>query len=390
MAPTTTAGERARRYQTAPARWLRSLVIASSSLVLISAIAARPRPGFEGTGLGVALALLGCLLGTAGVLRDWWGWTDGRRAIPVVLLALSAAGLDWLQPGGQGLLAAFVAACVAAMRLRGRWSVAVATLTAGSVVLAQTQAPEPSFSSVVAPALGVIAFYVIALLAQQWRAGQEQTEALLAELEETRAAQAQAAVLAERTRLAREMHDVLAHSLSGLLLQLAGARLLIAQTGADAEVVDAVDRAHHLARAGLEEARRAIGLLREDALPGPERLAALAGEFERDTGVPCRVEVGGEPRPLEADVRLTLYRVAQEALTNVRKHARANQVMVCLVYEPEGIRLVVEDTGTGDAAVSESGGYGLTGMRERAALLGGTLSAGPTDAGFRVELWVPV
>jgi len=172
--------------------------------------------------------------------------------------------------------------------------------------------------------------------------------------------------------------------------QLAGARLLIAQQGADAEVAEAIDRAQHLARAGLEEARRAIGLLREDALPGPERLAALTGEFERDTGVPCRVEIGGEPRPLEPDARLTLYRVAQEALTNVRKHASAAQVTVRLAYEPEGTRLVVEDIGaSGGATTSESGGYGLTGMRERAALLGGRLAAGPTDTGFRVELWVP-
>jgi signal transduction histidine kinase len=390
VAPAATARERVRRAQTTPVRWLRSLLIVSGALVLISAAGTRPRPGFEGSGLGVALALLGCVLGTAGALRDWWGRTDWQRAVPLALLSLSAAGLFWLQPGGLGFLAAFVAATVAAMRLRGPWNLAVTVLAAGGVTLARTQVPQPSLSSIASPALGVIAFYVIALLAQQWRAGQEQAETLLAELEETRAAQAQAAVLAERTRLAREMHDVLAHSLSGLLLQLAGARLLLAQTGADVEVVDAVDRAHHLARAGLEEARRAIGLLREDALPGPERLAALAGEFERDTGVPCCVEIGGEAQPLAADVRLTLYRVAQEALTNVRKHAHATRVTVRLAYEPEGIRLVVEDTSTtGAAMVSDGGGYGLTGMCERAALLGGTLSAGPTDAGFRVELWVP-
>jgi signal transduction histidine kinase len=125
-------------------------------------------------------------------------------------------------------------------------------------------------------------------------------------------------------------------------------------------------------------------------LPGPEQLAVLAGEWQRDAGVPCRVEVSGAARPLAADVRLTLYRVAQEALTNVRKHAAAQRVAVRLGYEREGTRLTVEDFGTaGYAALPAGAGYGLSGMRERAALLGGTLSAGPTAAGFRVELWVP-
>src|SRR5437763_5635549 len=112
------------------------------------------------------------------------------------------------------------------------------------------------------------------------------------------------------------MHDVLAHSLSGLVLQLEGARLLVARDGASPEVAAAVERAHHLARAGLGEARRAIGMLRDDELPGLERLPALARDFERDTGVPCHVEITGSERELGSEARLTVYRVAQEALTN--------------------------------------------------------------------------
>ena len=187
------------------------------------------------------------------------------------------------------------------------------------------------------------------------------------------------------------MHDVLAHSLSGLVLNLEGAMLLAGQGGADPRVSDAIRRAHRLAKTGLQEARRAIGMLRDDALPGPQRLADLAAEFEADTGVACQVTVTGAEAELGTDARLTVYRVAQEALTNIRKHARASRVEIRLAYEPSGTRLVIEDFGRcGERPAPDEGtGYGLTGMSERAELLGGTLTAGPTDGGFRVDLRVP-
>jgi signal transduction histidine kinase len=167
--------------------------------------------------------------------------------------------------------------------------------------------------------------------------------------------------------------------------------LLATQRQADPDLTDAVERAHHLAKAGLEEARRAIGLLRDDELPGPEGLPALVSSFARDTGTPCKLEVDGPERELSSEARLTLYRVAQEALTNVRKHAAPTQVELHLSYEIDGTRLTVEDFGEKDCSVVDrvDKGYGLTGMRERAKLLGGELTAARTDCGFRVDLWVP-
>jgi signal transduction histidine kinase len=241
----------------------------------------------------------------------------------------------------------------------------------------------------------ILAIYLLSIFARRLRESNQRAELLLAELEQTRAAQAQAALLAERQRLAREMHDVLAHSLSGLALNLETARLLAKQGGAGSQVGDAIDRAHRLARSGLDEARRAINTLRGDALPGPERLAELAAAFEADTGVTCEVVITGEAGaagPMSSDTRLTIYRVAQEALTNIRKHARTCRAQIRLAYEPAGIRLAVEDFGTQDGtppAAGDGTGYGLTGMRERAELLGGTLAAGPTGSGFLVSLWVP-
>src|SRR5581483_8374426 len=171
--------------------------------------------------------------------------------------------------------------------------------------------------------------------------------------------------------LAREMHDVLAHSLSGLALQLESARLRAASHD-DPELVAALERAHQLARTGIEEARRAIGMLRDDELPGPERLPALVAEFERDSGIATSFSVAGEPHELGPDARLTLFRTAQEALTNVQKHASCDHVELCLVYEDGGTRLSVEDVGQLVPA-SNGAGYGLTGVREGLASLLGLL-----------------
>jgi signal transduction histidine kinase len=158
----------------------------------------------------------------------------------------------------------------------------------------------------------------------------------------------------------------------------------------------AVERAHHLGRAGLAEARRAISMLRDDDLPGPERVSSLVEQFERDCGVPCQLTISGAARPLGSEGRLAIYRVAQEALTNVAKHARPDRVELHLAYGQGRVCLAVEDfattpcgDGSGTAPLRPGGGYGLTGMRERAELLGGHLTAQATPTGFRVELEVP-
>jgi signal transduction histidine kinase len=213
-------------------------------------------------------------------------------------------------------------------------------------------------------------------------------------LQASRAAEARAAAAAARGRLAREMHDVLAHSLSALALQLEATRLLARERGAPAEITRAIDQAHHLAASGLDEARRAIAAGRGDELPGPERIGALADAFKEQSGLPVAVEIHGEPRELAPEARLAVYRTAQEALTNVRRHATAERVEVTLDYLSDSTVLVVEDHAINGslqpvALGLTGGGYGLTGMRERAELLGGALLAAPTSSGFRVELRLP-
>ena len=382
--------ERARGRQQAAYAWIRVLAVAVIAFVVITSFQSRPAPGGHGQALGAAVALIAFCGATIAAM----GLTQAGPTVqlPVLLVAVvSAAALIGLQGNGAGFLGVFPAVCLAALILPVRLSAVVAGVAVGVVSAAWLSNGRAPIAGIVLNDFGIMAFFLLSLFARRLRESNQRAELLLAELEQTRAAQAQAAALAERQRLAREMHDVLAHSLSSLVLNLDAARLLAGQGRADPQVGDAINRAHRLAKTGLQEARRAIGTLRGDALPGPERLADLAAEFAGDHGMTCKVAVTGEERSLGTEGRLTFYRVAQEALTNIGKHTRAGQVELRLAYEPAGTRLAIEDFDRcGEPPPPGDGtGYGLTGMKERAELLGGTLTAGPTDHGFLVELWVP-
>ena len=382
--------QRARDREKATYLWVRALSVAVVVFVAVTSFQARPAPGGHGQALGVAFVLVVFCGASIAAMRLTRVQPAVQLAVPLLAVA-SAATLVGLQANGAAFLGVFPALGFAALVLPVRLSAAVAGAAIAAVSAAWLANGRTPIAGIVLNDFAIVAIYLLSLFARRLRESNQRAELLLRELEQTRAAQAQAATLAERQRLAREMHDVLAHSLSGLVLNLEGAILLADQGGADPKVSDAIHRAHRLARTGLQEARRAIGMLRDDALPGPQRLADLAAEFEADTGVPCQVTVTGAEAALGADARLTVYRVAQEALTNVRKHAQASRVEIRLAYEPHRTRLIIEDSGRRSAgpAPPEGTGYGLTGMSERAELLGGTLTAGPTGGGFRVELQVP-
>ena len=392
--PTFASLEATRARQRTALRRLRPLGIAIVAVMLVAGSRSHPQPGTHGRGLAIGAALAAFTVAWLCIMRLRVAPPRVQAPLFLLLIATSAT-LVWLQPNGPGILGVFVAVAVGTMRGSGRIGLIGAVGALVAVVVAGVLVTHRTFIGIALNALGVTAFYLLALLARRLREGQDQAEQLLIELEGSRAAEARAAALSERQHLAREMHDVLAHSLSGLVLQLEGARLLAARDRErlDPELGSAIERAHHLAKAGLEESRRAIGMLRGDDLPGPERLDDLVAEFERDSAIPCRVTIEGGERELGSEARLTVYRVAQEALTNVRRHAGAERVELGLRYEPESVRLVVEDFASATAAPADAdrngGGYGLTGMRERAELLGGTLVAAATATGFRVELWVP-
>jgi signal transduction histidine kinase len=423
-APSLAALRQARATRETLLRRILPIGVGALLIVVVVTSRAKPGAGLHDASLGVSLALVGFALA---VLAGFFLLVAHRTAawllLPVlVLLMASSAALVWLQPNGAGGVGLLVAVGIAARIIPGRTSVALLTLCLAFLLVAETASPRVHHQGtwpLLLNALPLAAIYIIVLFGRRIRVQEAQTERLLIELEESRGAELRAAALAERQRLARDMHDVLAHSLSGLLLQLEGARLLALASPADERLAGTIDRAHELAKNGLDEARRAIGMLRDDDLPGPDRLAALTAAFQADTGVPARFSSSGTPRELASAVRLALYRVTQEALTNVRKHARPERVEVRLDYLPAQISLEVEDYGIppeggppggprgsgGNGFPPGSGGsggssarastvlpggkYGLTGMRERAELLGGTLDAAPTGTGFRVLLRVP-
>ncbi|HVV10262.1 sensor histidine kinase [Amycolatopsis sp.] len=217
----------------------------------------------------------------------------------------------------------------------------------------------------------------------------EQTELALARAQTAAEEHARAATLAERARIARELHDVLAHSLSGLALNLQGARLMLRRDGASDEAVAQIERAQQLAVEGLSEARMAVAALREDPVSLPGAIEDLLAEYQLDSSADAELIVRGEPRTVEAATAATVVRAVQEALSNTRKHAPGSPVRAELTFAAGEIAVTVSDHQGRKPATIPGAGYGLRGMRERAELLGGRLSTGPEEDGWRVHLAVP-
>ncbi|SFQ11113.1 Signal transduction histidine kinase [Actinomadura madurae] len=341
-----------------------------------------PAPALHGAGLAIATlnVIMFSLLGTGiwVVRRDSARW----RTIGIGLLlgAMGAAmALYALAPhAGGGFFFCMAGLWVLLMRLPLPWGLAVSGLTIASIgVLGE------AFRSGGADLGLMSAFVGLTLGAVASRQG-------VAAQEATRRAEAASAVLAERSHLAREIHDILAHSLSAQIVHLEGARLLLARDGDRVQALDRVERARNLARTGLDETRRALATLRGEVPEPKEVIAELAEEFYASTGRPCDVEVTGQPRELTPQAGLAVVRTAQEALTNVRKHAPGARAHVTLRYLADKVELEVTDSGGTEAVVQlGGGGYGLVGMRERAELIDGTLVTGPEGTGFRVSLRVP-
>jgi signal transduction histidine kinase len=231
-----------------------------------------------------------------------------------------------------------------------------------------------------------------------------QLEERAARLEKEREAQAKVAVAAERARIARELHDVVAHNVSVMVVQADGAAYVLDSTPDQAK--KALETISSTGRQALAEMRRLLGVLRTgehqeggEYVPQPdvEQIHDLVGQC-RGSGLAVDFKVEGTPRPLPSGVELTAYRIVQEALTNTRKHGGPKAgASVRLVYFDDGLGLLVEDDGKGapHELYEEGGvdgrGHGLIGMRERVGMVGGTLDAGPRPGGgFRISALLPL
>ncbi len=304
----------------------------------------------------------------------------------------------WLGPTAIVVLAAAGVACLAAV---GTWSTPL-SFCIYAVVVAGVRLPVPAAVAIAAGAgtgvflvlrtepgglpvllLGLVAILLFGMGRRESRRRAEQRELALVAGARVTEEHARAAALAERARIARDVHDVLAHSLSALAVQLQGARLMVQRDGAPPDTVAQIERAQRLAADGLAEARRAVTALRTEPVDLAAGLRALVDETPAAT-----LEIDGEPDAVGATAHETILRTAQEALSNVRKHAPGAPVSVRLSHHDGATELEVRDH-AGPPAPARAGGYGLVGMAERAALAGAQLDAGPVEDGWRVRLTIP-
>ncbi|MFJ8933616.1 MULTISPECIES: sensor histidine kinase [unclassified Streptomyces] len=364
--------------------------------------------GTGGASYGNEVALLVCagLMSVVVALR--------RRMPDKMLLLAVAAGLGQLvfdgkvNPSDFAMLVIIYTCAVNGPRWASRLG-----LIGGLLAAPLSQLRWPTVGDISTTGQILITVFQMVPFALAWVLGDSlrTRRAYLAQLEERanrlekeREAQSKVAVAAERARIARELHDVVAHNVSVMVVQADGAAYVLDQAPDQAK--KALETISGTGRQALAEMRRLLGVLRtgehEEAgeyVPQPdvEQIEELVDEV-RTAGLPVDFRVEGTPRPLPSGVELTAYRIVQEALTNTRKHAGPNAgASVRLVYFDDGLGLLVEDDGKGaphelyEDGGPDGRGHGLIGMRERVGMVGGTLDAGPRPGGgFRISALLPL
>src|SRR5262245_32755497 len=362
------------------------------AVALLSALAAeRSVPGVAGgvptveaeSRLAIAWTAVLC------IATAWWRipWLIAPAAIGALLLS-PVAPLD-------GALTFTVAIAISAFaigyRTEGR-SAVVGAVAVGAMFLLglwRPGSPTEELSDAAAVGFVVLGPWLAGIALRERRHREDALERRAAAAEEDRAHLAREAVVHERTRIARELHDVVAHAISVIILQERGARHALADD--PAAVRDALGTIESTATDALDEMRRLVGILRADGdepslapQPGLALLPDLVGEF-RAAGLPVDLSVEGEPTPLSPGLDLTAFRIVQEALSNVAAHAGPAAASITVRYGNQELELDIEDTGRGRPLWADDGN-GLVGMRERATMYGGQLHVGPgREGGYVVQ-----
>jgi signal transduction histidine kinase len=326
----------------------------------------------------------------------------GRRKYPVAVLCTVIGGsvLYHLSPGFDPTFtfaACVIAAFSAVMYSRYQFLAVVGALAGVGLLVAVHKENVPSIGTARASML-LLVLLPVALVANTIYTWSRRVRSAEADQQ----AASRLAVEEERSRIARELHDVITHNVSVMMVQAGAARKVMATAPDRAQ--QALLAVESGGRAAMTELRHFIGLLTTNGdepdqpatadlapAPGLGQVAALAARI-RDTGVPVHLTVTGTPMPLPAGVDLAAYRVVQEALTNTVKHAAGAQVKITIGYDPGALRVEVADTGGTSAASAGSGsGRGLIGLRERLAVYGGALDAGGSaTGGYRVSATIPL
>jgi signal transduction histidine kinase len=366
-------------------------------VVVITVSLARPGPATAGP-RGTAIAVL---LATSAAAWITWILSDGRdRLNAASLVVMGAAGgvLAGLTPNSPAVAVGCVAVFSAGARLSTRASLGITAVTLSGFLTTGLVVGIPT-AELLGYAWAFVGVWTIALTRNEFLVRAVSAERTLVETRRAREAETQAATLAERARIARDLHDVLAHSLAAVSVNLQAAEGLLSSDTLPQDnpelikAIECVNRAGSLTRDGLAAAKRAVLALRDDEVPLPDQLASLAGQFRTADDPAVDLEVSGEARPIPPAASVAAYRTAQEALTNARKHAPGQPVTVRLGYDPDQITLSVVNPIPSEHAerplADTGGGFGLVGLRERAALAGGTFEAGPDGRTWQVRLRIP-
>lgn len=375
-------------------------------LLGLSGVSAANLNGAQGHRGSVAAAMtVSVVLGVVVALR--------RRHPEAMLLVACATGLGQLVLDVGTTLADFAMLVITytVAAIGARWASRLA-LAVSLVAATFAQIRWPVEHSSFAGQIAIVVFQTVPF-ALAWVLGDSmrtrrayfaQLEERAARLEKEREAQSKVAVAAERARIARELHDVVAHNVSVMVVQADGAAYVL--DAAPDQAKNALETISSTGRQALAEMRRLLGVLRTgehqesgEYVPQPdvEQIDDLI-EKCRSSGLPVDFKVEGTPRPLPSGVELTAYRIVQEALTNTRKHGGPDAgASVRLVYFDDGLGLLVEDDGKGaphelyEEGGADGRGHGLIGMRERVGMVGGTLDAGPRPGGgFRISALLPL
>jgi signal transduction histidine kinase len=388
-----------RRWVSDPRRLVDLLVVVVVGVLSVADVASANDIGIQGQRPVDALAYV---LVIAGSVSLYW-----RRRAPIVVLAFVTAVLIamYLREYGAflsvlGLPALYAVAAHEEHRSRAWWALGLSC--AGLLVAASVSLLDRPEGFAYLTLVSMVVFLAAAVAAGVIIRNRERifvdTERRAAQAEVDRVAEAERAVVRERSRIAREMHDVVAHSMSVVAVQAAAGREIV-HSNPD-KAADVFERIETVGREALAELRRMLGVLREtgdeqSSLAPQPGIGDLAGAVEqsRAVGVETTLVVEGEQRPLAPGIELAAYRIVQEALTNVRKHAGAASATVRIAYEPQALVIEVSDDGRGAVtSLSRSGaGHGLIGMRERVEIYGGELTSGPRPGGgFVIRAVLPV
>jgi signal transduction histidine kinase len=332
---------------------------------------------------------LGALFATAAcatvAFRQRYPATAGVTAQGVLALDF----LTWHNLAAGGWTIAWFCSLYGLAVWASRWRFVAGAAFVGLTDLApvgRDASPANWDSTAVGFALGT----VVVMLLLRRIVGDRDSRARLAERE--RDVAAREAVVEERARIARELHDAVAHSVSMMVIQ-AGAERRVAENGSTREVLQTIEQ---IGRGALTEMRRLVGMLRTDSSEGlaPQpTLADLPTLMTQvgEAGLPVEFRVDGEPRELPVGIELSAYRIVQEALTNALKHAGRAQASVIVRYRPDSLELEIADDGAGTPAGVPGGGHGLTGIRERVSLYGGRFDASARrGGGFAVRVLLPL